>query len=267
VGQLAQAFATASNAARPSESLAGRTLDLHFEDGQIIRHRFDTGSRLFWAVTNGPEHQAEVSETYLAFEMRPGIYLVDFAKHMERTTAVSLALDLGSGIVTALVARLPEEREARESLVDRAALGKELTAVSATFLSGAVDQPFTADTPRHPTTAELVGRRVEYAYSPTQRYEHIYLNERFYTWQCLSGEEKGLTDTDRCHYYKLADNLYFFVWREKIIPTVGAAVIDFDLMRSAGKIFGYQAGDFGQTTNFAIGAHARLLNVTKRDEG
>jgi len=169
--------------------------------------------------------------------------------------------------VTALIATLPEKEETQGSLTDRAAMGKELTLVSASFLSGIVDQTFTADTPRHLATSDLVGKRVEYAYSPTERYEHIYLNENFYTWQCLSGAEKGLADTDRCHYYKLADDLYFFVWREKIVPTLGAAVIDFDLMRSAGKIFGYQGGDFAKTTNFTIGAHARLLNVTERDTG
>ena len=68
---------------------------------------------------------------------------------------------------------------------------------------------------------------MEYTYSPTERYEHIYLNEDFYTWQCLMGSEKGLADTDRCHYLKLGEQLYLFVWREKIVPTLGAVVADF----------------------------------------
>ena len=91
-------------------------------------------------------------------------------------------------------------------------------------------------------TTELIGRRVEYTYSPTERYEHIYLNEDFYTWQCLLGSEKGLADTDRCHYLKLGDELYLFVWREKIVPTLGAVVADFSAMRTMGKIFGHAAG-------------------------
>ncbi|MCS6036118.1 hypothetical protein LNQ52_01035 [Klebsiella pneumoniae subsp. pneumoniae] len=33
--------------------------------------------------------------------------------------------------------------------------------------------------------------------------------------------EKGLADVDRCHYVQVAEDLYLFVWREKIIPTLG----------------------------------------------
>jgi hypothetical protein len=36
-------------------------------------------------------------------------------------------------------------------------------------------------------------------------------------------------------------------------------------MRTAGKIFGYEGGDPGKLANFPVGAHARLLNVTRRD--
>jgi hypothetical protein len=111
---------------------------------------------------------------------------------------------------------------------------------------------------------------VEYTYSPTERYEHIYLNERFYTWHCLLGSEKGLADTDRCHYLKLADELYLFVWREKIVPTLGAVVVDFQAMRTMGKIFGHsQSGPGGGpagVVDFPVGARARLANVTASDE-
>jgi hypothetical protein len=265
VGELAQAFAPDSNAGDPSDSLAGRTVRLHFEDGQVTECRFDTADTLSWTVIRKREVREETTAPYLAFEMRPGIYFVDFGRPQEQTSTVTLVLDSGLRIVTALYAVLPGKKEALRPLAERAARGEELTAVGATFLNGSVDQEFGEDTPRHPLTSELVGKRVEYTYSPTERYEHIYLNESFYTWQCLSGAEKGLADTDRCHYYKIADRLYFFVWREKIIPTIGAALVDFDRMRSAGKILGYRADDLRQTVNFAIGARARLVNETVYD--
>ena len=107
----------------------------------------------------------------------------------------------------------------------------------------------------------MVGKRVEYTYSPTECYEHIYLNERFYTWHCLLGSEKGLADTDRCHYYKLADRLYLFVWREKIVPTLGSVVVDLEALRTTGKIFGYQGEGPGGLSNFPVGARARVLNA------
>jgi hypothetical protein len=263
VGELAQAFAPNANVPRSTDDLAGRVLTLHLENGQIVAHHFDTEGKLTWTIAEGTGKGRQSEEAYVATKVRDGIYFVDFVRHLERAAAVTLVLDLAQGIVTALIARLPDESEARTSLVERVAQGRELTAVSATFSSGAVNKPFTVETPRHLPTPELVGKRVEYTYSPTERYEHIYLNENFYTWQCLAGSEKGLADTNRCHYHKIADDLFFFVWREKILPRLGAVMIDLDIMRTVGKIFGYQGIDFGEPANFPIGAHARLLNVTR----
>jgi hypothetical protein len=265
VGVLAQAFEPDSNAPPSTTDLAGKTLHVHLENGQVVTYQFETEAGLHWGITAGEDSGVDAAETYFATKVRQGIYFVDYVKHSDRATTVTMLLDLNVGIATALIGRLPDEPEGTGSLLERAARGMELTAVSATFLSGALNAPFTPDTPRHETTDELVGRRVEYAYSPTERYEHIYLNETFYTWQCLSGSEKGLADTDRCHYYKLAENLYFFVWREKIVPTLGAVVVDLDAMKTTGKIFGYQGGGFGELANFPVGACARLLNTTKRD--
>jgi phenolic acid decarboxylase len=265
VGELAQAFEPDSSTLPSTSDLAGETLHVHLENGQVVTYRFETETRLHRGITAGEETGAEGVDTYFATKVREGIYFVDFVTRLERATTITLLLDLNQGIATALIGRLPDEAEATGSLLERVAQGRELTAVSATFLTGALNAPFTADTPRHATTDELVGRRVEYTYSPTERYEHIYLNENFYTWQCLSGSEKGLADTDRCHCYKLAENLYFFVWREKIVPTLGAVVVDFDQMRTVGKIFGYREGGCGELANFPVCASAKLLNVTKRD--
>jgi hypothetical protein len=268
VGELARAFAPDSNAAGPTGDLVGRTLDMSLENHQTVRCRFLTHRELSWETLDGRAGgRHKVAEQYLAYKIRPAVYFVDFVRHLEQAATLSFVLDLDLEIVTVLFATLPDREEASGSLSERVAAGKDLTAVSAVFLSGAVDKAFAPGTPRHLPTVDLIGRRVEYAYSPSELYEHIYLNERFYTWQCLAGAEEGLADTDRCHYYKVADDLYFFVWREKIIPTLGAAVIDFGAMRSTGKIFGYAGTDFDKTANFAIGARARFVNVTKRSPG
>ena len=265
VGELAESFGPDNNALPSTEDLAGKTLDLHLENGQVIEHRFGRDEKLAWKTTAGPGMGQGAEETYFAAKVRKGIYFVQYLRHLDRATTIILVLDLDQGVTTAVIGQLPEEAEIRRSLAERVARGQELTAVTATFLSGALNAPFTADTPRHARTGELVGRRVEYTYSPTERYEHIYLNEDFYTWQCLLGSEKGYADTDRCHYYRLADDLYLFAWREKIVPTLGVVVVDFDAMRTTGKICGYQGSGFGELADFPVGAHARLLNVTGRD--
>ena len=264
VGDLAHAFAPDSNAPKPTEDLAGTDLELHLENDQVVRVGFESPTTLTWSVVEGTSRGKAAQESYFAAEVREGIYFVDFVRQTERATTVSLVLDRGAGIATALLARLPEEAECKVTLAQRIEQGEELTAVSAAFCCGVIDAPVTAESPRHLPTAEMVGARVVYTYSPTERYEHIYLNEHFYTWHCLAGSEKGLADTDRCHYYKIADNLYFFVWREKIVPTLGAVVVDFDAMKTVGKIFGYQGSDFEAVANFPVGARARILNVTER---
>ncbi|MGL4858174.1 MAG: MoaF C-terminal domain-containing protein, partial [Enterobacteriaceae bacterium] len=137
-----------------------------------------------------------------------------------------------------------------------------LTPVNAEICFGTLDTPYSDTASRHQFTRELIGMRNLYTYSPTERYEHIYLNEQFYTWHCLEGVEKGLADTDRCHYIKLAEKLYLFVWQEKIIPTLGIVLIDLENMRTDGKIVGYQDDDFDQLRNFPVGAHAWILNNT-----
>ncbi|MCL5736745.1 MAG: molybdenum cofactor biosynthesis F family protein [Actinobacteria bacterium] len=274
VGELSDAFHPGSHAPTPTAELASKTILLHLDDGRTAECAFLTASRLLWKLAAGAQPQgAEPSEnrpgesseghaTYWAARLREGIYFVDFIWAEQRATTISLLLDLGRGIATVLIGQLPEEAQSHRCLLDRISAGDELTAVAATFISASIDRPLTQQTPRHTLTQDLVGRRVEYTYSPDERYEHIYLNDSFYTWHCLQGSEKGLADTDRCHYLKVDDELYVFVWREKIVPTLGVVAVDFAAMRTAGKIFGYKGTTSGDLANFPVGAHARLLNVT-----
>lgn len=271
VGELEEAFQKKSNVLPPTDDLEGMNLHLHFENGWVIEHEFATERRLLWRKASGARKQRWIDETYLATKVREGVYFLDYLKHLERATTVSFALDLKAGIFTAVIGQLPTRTETKVGLLDLVVAGRELTSVKATFLSGSINKAFAEGvTSRHPTTDELIGKRIEYTYSPTERYEHVYLNQGFYTWHCLAGAERkdgvGLTDTDRCHYYKLGEKLYLFSWQEKIIPTHGVVIVDLDRMRSAGKIFGYQGNDFGRLSNFPVGAKARLLAQISRED-
>ena len=145
VGELAHAFAPDSNTLQATSDLAGKSLTLHFENGQTVEHRFETETELTWTVTQGSGQGREARETYTATKIRERLYFVDFVRHLDRATAVSLIIDLDLAVVTALMARLPDEVEARRSLLERASAGEELTAVSALFLNGTVGIPYTAD--------------------------------------------------------------------------------------------------------------------------
>jgi hypothetical protein len=258
VGILAQQ-GTESNKPPSAGDFEGKALTLCFENGQRVEYAFKTAHSLSWRKTSRGKGKPWTKEAYSAIRVRGGIYFLDYLEHLERATSVSIVLDLDGGIFKAVIGRLPSREESKQSLLDRAIATRDLTGVRASFLNGSIGEPFGEETPRYLETKELLGRRVEYAYSPTDLYEHLYLNECYYTWHCLTGAERGLADTDRCHYFKIADRLYLFVWREKVIPTLGVLVEDFDRMRTSGKLLGYRNNDFGRLSNFTIGARARIL--------
>jgi len=265
VGELHEAFTPGSYAPAFTDRLGGKRLTLFQEDGGRVEYEFLSHRELRWTTSNGAEGTASGDKprtvAYSAIEPREGLFLVDYLPG-DALESVDVVLDLNRGIGTTLVGRLPDPAEAELPLSARAATGLELTGVAATFISSRIDAPFAADTPRHEPPLELVGRRVEYTYSPHERYEHIYLNERFYTWHCLAGREKGLADTDRCHYLRVDDDMYLFVWREKIVPTLGVVLLDYQRMRSAGKICGLRGPGSKEPANFPVGAQARIVNVT-----
>ena len=266
VGDLAEGFAPDSHILPSVGDFAGQTLRLHFADGSVIEHVFETASDLTWTVVAGAEAGHSGVDHYRATSVRDGIYFIDFIKHSARATTVSLVVDIRRGLFTAVIGTLPTEAETRLDAFSRVEQGRELTAVKTVFAHGTVNRPLTLAEELHQPTRELIGMRNLYTYSPTERYEHIYLNENFYAWQCLDGVEKGLADVDRCHYFKIDRNLYLFVWREKIIPTLGVVMIDLDRLKTDGKILGYQGNNFAELSNFPVGALAQVLNTTRHPQ-
>ncbi|MFV3402431.1 MULTISPECIES: molybdenum cofactor biosynthesis F family protein [Pseudomonas] len=259
VGALADGFATQAFILPNLADLAGKRFNLCFENGWQIDHRFDA-QYVSWAQA-GDDCTGRAA--YRATSVRPGIYLVDFLKHERGNDySVSLVLDTLTQSFTAVIATLPDAEQASEGLYARALAGQQLTGVQVEFYHGSLDRPWVTGACPHAPTSALVGIRNLYRYSPTEVYEHIYLNDDFYTWHCIKGVEQGLCDTDRCHYYKIADELYLFVWREKIVPTLGLVMIDMQHHRSDGKIFGYAGDSFDQLSNFPVASYCRVLGKT-----
>ncbi|MDR2307512.1 MAG: molybdenum cofactor biosynthesis F family protein [Paucimonas sp.] len=261
VGALADGFAPGAFILPRLADLSGRTLTLHFANGWQIEHRFDS-ERLHWRAADG---HSQGSAEYRATSLRDGLYLVDFLKRDAegQTWSVSLVLDLPAQAFTAVLGRLPDQARTRRGLYELALAGEPLSGVEATFLHGSLERPWQPGACPHAPTDELVGLRNHYRYSPTEEYEHLYLNTGYYSWQCLKGVEQGLCDTDRAHYYKIAEQLYLFVWCEKIVPTLGLVMIDLRQHRSDGKIFGYQGDGFDSLANFPVSSHCRVVNRTE----
>jgi len=62
---------------------------------------------------------------------------------------------------------------------------------------------------------------------------------------------------------KVAENIYLFAWREKVVPCAGIFLINFKDMRSNGKIFGLDITT-GKPVNFTMRAYAKIISETKR---
>ncbi|WP_315708367.1 MoaF C-terminal domain-containing protein [Brenneria uluponensis] len=254
VGDLATGFAPHSNVLETTDALVNQCYQLHFDALESVECRFISAQELIWG--------GHSTIQYRATNIRNGIFFIDFLHPEKASTTVSLVLDINEGGFTLVEGLLPDEQQVHLDPFTRVGKGLELTAVKADYCHGTLDKPYRQEDVPHTATDELIGLRNLYVYSETERYEHIYLNGSFYAWQCLDGVEKGLADVDRCHYIKIAAQLYLFIWREKIIPTLGVLMIDLQQMITDGKILGYSDEHFSTLSNFPVGAHAQIINRT-----
>ena len=261
VGELVKGISEDTLPADPR--LTGSELTLNAANGSVVRLAFIAPDRLVWNALEGPGAGDHGEETVVVTRPREEVAVVDYVAATRRATSVTIVLDLARGAATTVTGTLPTAEQVAKGAFALATDAEELTLVETTITPSVIDGPFMAGEHPHAITAELVGKRVQYAYSQTEAYEHVYLNENLYTWHCLRGSERGLADTDRCHYRKIGDELYLFVWREKIIPTLGVVLVDWRSKRSNGKLFGYEGSDFRELSTTPIASRATLLNVTE----
>ncbi len=267
VGELAVGFS--EYALQPSYALTGKQFVVSREDGVQTRYTIKDKEVLQWEVLSGPEKDKKGHADYVATNPRSDIYFLDFLEQDGTVTSVSLVLDFAKKIATEVRGVLPSEKEATIPIWQRAQKQMPLSPLHVVIKHAALDTAWSGTTQRHAATAELLGKRIQYNYSKNDAYEHVYLNDHLYTWHCIAGNEKGQADTEMCYYYKVAENLYLFVWQEKIVPTLGVVMVNLDAetMKTTGKLFGYEGTDYGKVINFPVGAKAKVLSTTTYDLG
>ena len=265
VGELAVGFS--ENALQPSYDLVGKTFTLYMEDGTPVENIIKDKEVLKWEVTDGPGKGEKGHAEYLATTPRKGIYFIDFLVFDGTTKSVSIVLDFNKGIATGVFGWLPNEEAVKIPMWIRGQKKMRLSPVNVEVWHASIDKPMTQQTERHQQTTDLIGKRIQYNYSARDAYEHVYLNDHLYTWHCIAGNEKGQADTEICFYYKIDENLYFFSWQEKIVPTLGVVMVNLDpeKMKTTGKLFGYEGTDYGKVINLPIGAFATILSTTEYD--
>ena len=204
-----------------TRSLEQGEFDIRFENGWTIAHRFLDGS-VTWTITAGEATGLTGTSLYRAVEVRPGIFFVDFIKgDGVHSSDVSMVIDRNDGRVTV----------AESSFVDRDGAVRMHTA----FLEGRIAG--TGDIEPRRRTSELVGKRIYYRYSPTEHYEHIYLNAGTFVWHCVRGAEGGLADVDPVQVFELADGIVILHWSETVKPVESIVTIDLTNKRSIGRMF------------------------------
>ena len=186
-----------------------------------------------------------------AIEVDDDLFYVQFHHDYKPNEAVSLVIDLRAGRVLSIISEILPAAE------------KGRTRVQHHFGTATIDGVEATGSDFAPTTA-LIGRRVEWVYSPVHAYEHVYLSERWYTWQCLAGPERGLADTDENSVWEVRPGIFVFAWREKVIPCASVTIADHrdvSRIRSHGVLFGLdESGEV--PTHFTFGAWGRLISVT-----
>jgi MoaF C-terminal domain/MoaF N-terminal domain len=230
-----------------SQALLGRelTVDARFLDtgDQITWTHTFSSTGLHWCINTPGAAPATGDDTYELFEMQAGLFYLHYRRSAEdHPVVVSAAIDLTNGQITGAIGELglqPSPHLARQRWFQGQITGTGATPADA-----------------HPLTDELIGRRIRYAYSSSDVYDHVYLNTNLFTWLCLGGAELGFGDTDRCTYWKLRDNTYLFSWLEKNVGVEGMVLIDLAAKRTVGIQFGIdqQSGDL---VNITMGSHLR----------
>lgn len=203
-----------------SGRLEGTTLQISFEDGSSATGLFSDGV-VRWKEVSPHRTAASSAFTYRSVDARPDILFVDFVRgDGAHSTNISLVVDFTTGQVT----------YCPSSFVDRNGAIKMTTAI----LHGALEG---YDITPRKTTTELVGKRIYYRYSPTEHYEHVYLNAGTFVWHCIRGGEVGLADADPIQVFSVADGLVLLHWSETVMPVESIVLIDLQHHRSIGRMF------------------------------
>lgn len=204
-----------------SVALENAPIDVRFENGWTIRHSFADG-KVTWEIVAGEGTGMTGTHPYRAVEVRPDIFFVDFVKgEGVHSSDVSLVINTADGRVTV----------ADSSFVNRDGRIRMHTEI----LSGRVEG--TGEIEPRPRTSELVGKHIYYRYSPTEHYEHLYLNAGTFAWHCVKGGEAGLASADPIQVFELAEGIVLLHWSEIVMPVESIVTIDLTNKRSVGRMF------------------------------
>lgn len=213
----------------PSADLSGTELTVAATGGPLVEYRFGDRSTVRWTASGPGWDGAAGTDDCDAVEVGERALFLNVAFASRPREALTTVLDRLSGRALVVHSQIDERAAADRPQVRQ-------TFWPATIAGREPSGPAPAP------TRDLIGRRALYRYSPTQLYEHVYLNSERYAWQCLQGVQRGHGDVDLASTYKLDSGLYVFAFREFRIPVATVWLYDMEALTTTGIFLGLTAG-------------------------
>jgi len=241
---------------RLSESgrLRGRTLKMQFQ-GVLAQVSFDNQHHAKWQGLPLDVDLAQGQGAVNVVEAAPELYFIELALPSEHLQSGILIVDERLGHVELVQTRVIPGRKQNG----------HATNIVQTLYQGCLDG-VAIDSPVPHITDELIGKRALSIYSPNLAVEHIYINSQWYTYHIIGGARHGDCDCDEATFYKLRDEVYLVLFREKAVDVGIIFVFDTKLWHSTGMAVG-MVNKSGRFNSAPIGARMQLLSHTRYPEG
>ena len=226
------------------DSLAGRTLELHFTGRAPLTCSFGE-QQVDWSASPEPNVAFPVGTATYEAILTGGGLLAASVLHSESESSSLYVFDFVRDRVLVVQTRI--------------LAGTAGVAEKTVILEAGIGGPLTA--PFEPTE-ELVGKRLYWQYSDTHRFEHLYVEPQLYVWHGIEGPEKGMGGAEPSMTRKIDDSLYLFTWSDQSTAFNGAIVIDLaDTPNSAGRIVQWDPARQALRA-LVVGAVGQVLNTT-----
>ena len=213
--------------------LVGQALEISLEAHEKAALEFLADGELRWSGLPGLALDQSGLCPVDVVEAAPDVLLIVAMLPPRARETMVIVLDLSTHHVLFIASQLADDRQpfARK------------TRVTQRFTKGRLGgTPSSTQSPAPEPTRDLIGTRAIYRYSEDTVYEHIYLNTRWYSYQCLKGMRRGDCGTDEASYWKIRDDVYVVTWREILIDLAAAFVYDMKACRSTGCAWGTPGG-------------------------
>jgi hypothetical protein len=231
----------------PSRALIGMRAALDLGESASVEF---SEQHLTWTEAEGSRRLE-----YQAFSLGQQLFFADAMPTAPDRRSMTMVWDLAAMRILVIETTYPTPDEAQTAVLTRLAKTGSQSAVRTRYRQGGIGLARPSSFER---TGALIGKHLRYRYSSTHEYDHFYHSEKYYSWFCRAGPDRGLGDFEECEVFELRDQVYLVSWREKLLPCVGIMVENHATMRSVGKICGADAYS-GELANTRVGASIRLI--------